>query len=181
MGTSPVRAGHEFGEEFLEFPGLFPARIGGECWGEHALDVAFSGGPYRFAGLTEWQVEAVRERFGELATEPAGSGAIETQVFRVAPTDFLDKDTRGWVYSLAVKPESRGVGYGWMLADTAIAKARFRGVRRLYLVTAKASDFFAAKHGFRVVEVSTIGREVAESTTFTSDRSSGSVAMRLDL
>ena len=83
--------------------------------------------------------------------------------------------------SLAVKPSARGVGYGWMLTDSAIAAARFRGVRRLYLITAKASDFFAAKHGFHVVEPSTVGQEVARSTTFASERSAGSVAMRLDL
>jgi UDP-N-acetylmuramate: L-alanyl-gamma-D-glutamyl-meso-diaminopimelate ligase len=83
--------------------------------------------------------------------------------------------------ALAVKPEDRGGGYGWMLADTAIALARFRGVRRLYLMTATASDFFAAKHGFRVVERSTIGPAVAASSTFTSRRSRDSVAMRLDL
>jgi UDP-N-acetylmuramate: L-alanyl-gamma-D-glutamyl-meso-diaminopimelate ligase len=85
------------------------------------------------------------------------------------------------IRGLAVKPEDRGGGYGWMLADAAIARARHRGVRRLYLVTARASDFFAAKHGFRVVELSTVSPAVAESTTFTSDRNRDSVAMRLDL
>lgn len=85
------------------------------------------------------------------------------------------------IRGLAVKPDERGGGYGWMLADAAIARARFRGVRRLYLMTARASDFFAAKHGFRVVELSTVSPEVVASTTFTSDRNRGSVAMRLDL
>lgn len=80
--------------------------------------------------------------------------------------------------SLATKPEWRGNGYGWMLADTIIAQARFRGVRRIYLVTEHASDFFAAKHGFRVVDLSTVSPEVAASTTFRKRRG---VAMRLDL
>jgi UDP-N-acetylmuramate: L-alanyl-gamma-D-glutamyl-meso-diaminopimelate ligase len=82
--------------------------------------------------------------------------------------------------SLAVKPGARGVGYGWMLADMAIVTARSRGVRRLYLVTERASDFFAAKHGFRVVDRSTVPAEVAGSTTFSAS-SEGLVPMRLDL
>ena len=82
---------------------------------------------------------------------------------------------------LAVKPGSRGVGYGWMLADTVIAMARFRGVRRIYLVTREASDFFAEKHGFHIVEPSTVSAEIAASNTFKSERSGGSTAMRLDL
>jgi UDP-N-acetylmuramate: L-alanyl-gamma-D-glutamyl-meso-diaminopimelate ligase len=82
--------------------------------------------------------------------------------------------------SLAVKKQARGHGYGWMLADTAISQARLRGVRRIYLLTETASDFFAAKLGFRVVVPSTISRAVASSTTF-RNTSEGSVAMRLDL
>ncbi len=82
--------------------------------------------------------------------------------------------------SLAVAPAGRGIGYGWMLADTIINLARFRGVKRLYLVTAAASDFFAAKHGFRIVDLSTAPAAVTESTTF-SRRSESLVPMRLDL
>jgi len=82
--------------------------------------------------------------------------------------------------SLAVEQGGRGVGYGWMLADTAISQARFRGVKRLYLMTDNASDFFAAKHGFRVVDLSTVADEIIASPTFVSG-SSDTVAMRLDL
>ena len=82
--------------------------------------------------------------------------------------------------SLAVHPEARGVGYGWLLADTAISQARYRGVRRLYLLTETASDFFAAKHGFRVVDRSTVSSAVAKTSTFQS-ADGGVVAMRLDL
>jgi N-acetylglutamate synthase-like GNAT family acetyltransferase len=53
-------------------------------------------------------------------------------------------------------------------------------VRRIYLLTETASDFFAAKLGFRVVVPSTISRAVAASSTFRNSRE-GSVAMRLDL
>ena len=86
--------------------------------------------------------------------------------------------------SLAVHPDARGHGYGWMLADTAINQTRRRGVRRLYLVTEKnASDFFAEKHGFRIVDLSLVSDEVAQSPSFRSSRSRGKnpIAMRLDL
>jgi UDP-N-acetylmuramate: L-alanyl-gamma-D-glutamyl-meso-diaminopimelate ligase len=89
--------------------------------------------------------------------------------------------------ALAVHPEQRGAGYGWMLADTAVSQARWRGVRRIYLITESASDFFAAKFGFRVVDRSTLSKQVAQHETFqrpvtmTTLGGSQLVAMRLDL
>jgi UDP-N-acetylmuramate: L-alanyl-gamma-D-glutamyl-meso-diaminopimelate ligase len=83
--------------------------------------------------------------------------------------------------SLAVDPEQRGNGFGWMMADTAIEHARWRGVRRIYLLTETASDFFAAKHGFRVVDRSTVSPAVAAASTFRSSTDSKFVAMRLDM
>jgi UDP-N-acetylmuramate: L-alanyl-gamma-D-glutamyl-meso-diaminopimelate ligase len=83
--------------------------------------------------------------------------------------------------ALAVNPEFRGAGYGWMLADMAVSQARWRGVRRIYLLTESASDFFAAKFGFRVVDRSTLSKLVAASETFNAPRGTNLVAMRLDL
>ena len=83
--------------------------------------------------------------------------------------------------ALAVDPECRGAGYGWMLADLAVSQARWRGVRRIYLLTESASDFFAAKFGFRTVDRSTLSKRVAASETFTAAKGAGLVAMRLDL
>jgi UDP-N-acetylmuramate: L-alanyl-gamma-D-glutamyl-meso-diaminopimelate ligase len=83
--------------------------------------------------------------------------------------------------ALAVDPKFRGAGYGWMLADMAVSQARWRGVRRIYLLTETASDFFAAKFGFRVVDRSTLSRQVAASETFSRPVGAQQVAMRLDL
>jgi UDP-N-acetylmuramate: L-alanyl-gamma-D-glutamyl-meso-diaminopimelate ligase len=83
--------------------------------------------------------------------------------------------------ALAVDPEFRGAGYGWMLADMAVGQARWRGVRRIYLLTESASDFFAAKFGFRVVDRSTLSKSVAGSETFVAHGGTSRVAMRLDL
>jgi N-acetylglutamate synthase-like GNAT family acetyltransferase len=54
-------------------------------------------------------------------------------------------------------------------------------VRRIYLLTESASDFFAAKFGFRAVDRSTIAEKVASGQAFKADGSSSAVAMRLDL
>ena len=82
---------------------------------------------------------------------------------------------------LAVSPDARGQGYGWLLADVAVQWARYRGVRRIYLLTAFASDFFAAKLGFRVVDRSTVSQAVAETAVFHGSTDSKFVAMRLDV
>jgi UDP-N-acetylmuramate: L-alanyl-gamma-D-glutamyl-meso-diaminopimelate ligase len=86
--------------------------------------------------------------------------------------------------SLAVDKASRGHGYGWMLADTAINQTRRRGVKRMYLVTDKiASDFFAEQHGFRVVDLSLVSPDALRSPTFkiSGTRGKNAIAMRLDL
>jgi UDP-N-acetylmuramate: L-alanyl-gamma-D-glutamyl-meso-diaminopimelate ligase len=112
-----------------------------------------------------------------------------------APTFFVLHNEEGLVGSvalevlgddavlraLATSADARGSGYGWMLADMAVSQARWRGVRRIYLLTESASDFFAAKFGFRVVDRSTLSKAVAASETFTSVKGAGQVAMRLDL
>ena len=83
--------------------------------------------------------------------------------------------------SLTVDTDHRGGGYGWMLADMAMSQARYRGVRRVYLLTESASDFFAAKFGFRVVDRSTVSAQVGASTTFQHSTDGRYVSMRLDL
>lgn len=81
---------------------------------------------------------------------------------------------------LAVISECRGAGYGWMLADMVVSQARWRGVRRIYLLTESASDFFAAKFGFRVVDRSTFSKRIDAAGTLPTAGSTR-VAMRLDL
>ena len=128
-------------------------------------------------------------------SRPSGSPTSPRATTR-SPTFFVLRNEHGLVgavalevlgddavlRALAVDPEFRGAGYGWMLADMAVSQARWRGVRRIYLLTESASDFFAAKFGFRVVDRSTLSKLVAASETFTGGRAGASlVAMRLDL
>ncbi|HEV7555768.1 MAG TPA: GNAT family N-acetyltransferase, partial [Kofleriaceae bacterium] len=114
------------------------------------------------------------DQFGSffvLRNEDGITGAVALEVFG---DDAI-------LRALAVDPRYRGAGYGWMLADMAVTQARYRGVRRIYLLTATASDFFAAKFGFRVVDRSTVAKQVATSETFAEPSATAQVAMRLDL
>jgi UDP-N-acetylmuramate: L-alanyl-gamma-D-glutamyl-meso-diaminopimelate ligase len=102
------------------------------------------------------------------------SGVVGAVALDVLGDDAILRD-------LGVDGATRGAGYGWMLADAAVAEARHRGVRRIYLLTETAGDFFAAKHGFRVVDRSTVSAAVAASSTFQGSTDSKFVAMRIDL
>jgi hypothetical protein len=86
-----------FGEQFLHYPDLFPARGSRELWDDGSLLIDFIGGPYRFSGLCETQIQAIQERFGERCRiddniEPAA----ETAVFQVPDNEFRTFDMRGW-------------------------------------------------------------------------------------
>ena len=103
-----------FGERFLSSPDLFPGRRSGEPWGERRLLLDLPGGPYLAAGLSAGQEEGVRGRFGELcrtAAEAGREGACpaDLALFRAAPEDFLDLDTRGWNYALDFDHGERAV------------------------------------------------------------------------
>lgn len=89
-------------------------------------------------------------------------------------------DDAGILRSLAVVPERRGRGLGWMLVDHAVARARAAGVRRLYLLTEFASDFFAEKFGFRAIDRATVDALVAASRHF-REAAGSLITMRLDL
>ncbi len=90
-----------FGEKFLQYPDLFPNRHSGEAWGEHALAIDFVGGPYLFRGLSEAQVDACQERFGELCRSPqeVPPASVEVRVFQVASREFRAFDMNGWTYT----------------------------------------------------------------------------------
>ena len=90
-------------------------------------------------------------------------------------------DEAALLRSLAIIPERRGEGLGWMLADVALNRARERGVRRVFLTTEHATDFFAEKFGFHPVDRATVDQTVLASSQFKTARASGAITMRLDL
>ena len=90
-------------------------------------------------------------------------------------------DEAALLRSLAVAPERRGQGLGWMLVDHAIQRARDRGARRLYLITETARDFFAKRCGFVVVDRAEVEPAVQASIEFSLPCCQSCTCMRLAL
>ena len=137
----------------------------------HREDMPAVRGMLAAAGLEEPARDDQQGSFFVLRNEDGVVGCVALEV--------LGDDAI--LRALAVDPRFRGAGYGWMLADTAVNQARWRGVRRIYLLTETAGDFFAAKFGFRVVDRSTLSRQVAASEVFSRPAAAHQIAMRLDL
>jgi hypothetical protein len=97
-----------FGGGFLHVPDLFPGRSSGEPWGDRAVTLDVAGGPYLFSGLSAVQEEAVRHRFSGLCRGGSGAAAVASRVFRAPAADFLDRDVRGWEYTLDLEPSPAG-------------------------------------------------------------------------
>jgi hypothetical protein len=91
-----------FGSRFLRYPDLFPARIGGEVWGEREVWIELPGGPYAFTGLSDAQERSLQARYRGFLRETAPEH-VATRVFRAQQSDFLEVDTRGWEYALDIE------------------------------------------------------------------------------
>ena len=88
-----------FGDNFLTYPDLFPARPSGEPWGDERVMIRFAGQVYAWVGLSTTQAEAARQRFGELCLPPGEEPpmTLEINVLRAAAEDFFDGD-RTWSF-----------------------------------------------------------------------------------
>lgn len=86
----------------------------------------------------------------------------------------------GVLRSVVVEPARRGSGLGGRLAATVIASARQAGLRRLYLLTTTAEDYFP-RHGFRRIDRDDATPAVRESVEFRDACPDSAVAMVLDL
>jgi UDP-N-acetylmuramate: L-alanyl-gamma-D-glutamyl-meso-diaminopimelate ligase len=82
---------------------------------------------------------------------------------------------------LAVAPERRGEGLGFVLVETATEKARSQGVRQLYLVTDGAQGYFGEKLGFAAIDRKDVAPEVAATAEYALARSRNATWMRKEL
>jgi UDP-N-acetylmuramate: L-alanyl-gamma-D-glutamyl-meso-diaminopimelate ligase len=82
---------------------------------------------------------------------------------------------------LAVAPERRGEGLGYVLVETATERARWQGVRHLYLVTDGAQGYFGEKLGFQVIDRKDVAPEVAATAEYLLARSKNATWMRKEL
>jgi len=81
--------------------------------------------------------------------------------------------------SVAVAPELRGHGLGQELTRHALALARRRNIRTVYLLTETAGGFFP-RFGFRAIPRDAVDPAVQRSIEFTSACPTSALVMRLD-
>jgi UDP-N-acetylmuramate: L-alanyl-gamma-D-glutamyl-meso-diaminopimelate ligase len=82
---------------------------------------------------------------------------------------------------LAVAPERRGEGLGYVLVETATERARNQGLRRLYLVTDGAQGYFGQRLGFAVIDRKDVDSKIATTAEYLLARSKNATWMRKDL
>jgi UDP-N-acetylmuramate: L-alanyl-gamma-D-glutamyl-meso-diaminopimelate ligase len=130
-------------------------------------------------------IDALLGRYDLPAIVP--SGDVETLVMRgpdgiIGCVSLQVAGDLGFLFGLAVHPERRGTGLGWVLGDGVLRRAASLGLRRIYLLTNTAADFFGAKLGFSPIELSTVDRTVLASPNFSAAAAqSGAVCMELAL
>jgi UDP-N-acetylmuramate: L-alanyl-gamma-D-glutamyl-meso-diaminopimelate ligase len=78
---------------------------------------------------------------------------------------------------LSVVPERRGEGLGYMLVETAVNKARWEGVRRLFLVTDGAQGYFGEKLGFGTIDRKDVDPAIATTQEYQMARSKNATWM----
>ena len=82
---------------------------------------------------------------------------------------------------LAVAPERRGEGLGYVLVEAATERARTQGVRHLYLVTDGAQGYFGEKLGSRRSIARTSSRRSQATAEYALARSKNATWMRKEL
>jgi len=82
---------------------------------------------------------------------------------------------------LAVTPDRRGEGLGYLLVDAAMKKARMDGALQLYLVTDGAQGFVGEKMGFDIIDQKSITPAIAATVEYQMARSKTATWMRKEL
>jgi N-acetylglutamate synthase-like GNAT family acetyltransferase len=116
--------------------------------------------------------EGVAEHFDDfLVARAEGKVVGSVGIERYGPSALLR--------SLAVAPAHRGRGLGRALTERALDGARLRGVRRVFLLTTTAADFFAGS-GFKRIPGEEADSAVRASVEFRTACCASAVCMRLD-
>jgi UDP-N-acetylmuramate: L-alanyl-gamma-D-glutamyl-meso-diaminopimelate ligase len=82
---------------------------------------------------------------------------------------------------LAVAPERRGEGLGYVLVESATDRARAIGVRTLFLVTDGAQGYFGEKLGFEAVDRKDVDPAITTTAEYQLARSKAATWMRKEL
>lgn len=86
----------------------------------------------------------------------------------------------GLLRSVAVSDEARGQGLGRRLVEQVLARARAEGLRRVFLLTETAQDYFP-RFGFQPITRAQVPELVKSSAEFTTACGETAMAMALTL
>lgn len=144
------------------------------------------GDPVTFA--TEEDLPAVQDLLEGYGLPPvAPSDDVETLVMRdpagiAGCVSVQVCDTSAFLFGLAVAPQRRGQGLGWVLGDIVLRRARTLGASRCYLITNTATDFFAGKLGFCPTPADEVDPALARGENFLASANlKGAVFMMVPL
>ncbi len=133
-------------------------------------------------------ISSLLDGYGQPRVVPAMD--VETLVLRSAErpkgvdgcVSLCTCGNAAYLFGLAVAPQRRGQGLGWVLGDIVLRRARALGAQRCYLLTNTATDFFAGKLGFSPVELAEVEPDVRSGENFAvSAALPGAVCMVLEL
>jgi UDP-N-acetylmuramate: L-alanyl-gamma-D-glutamyl-meso-diaminopimelate ligase len=88
---------------------------------------------------------------------------------------------RAFLFGLAVAPECRGEGLGWVLADSVMRRARTLGARWVYLIAGETAEFFTDKLGFSEISVEDLDPRVRALSNFEAAYQPGATCMAFEL
>lgn len=109
-----------------------------------------------------------------LVCAPSGDGQLAACVGLEVYGDV------GLLRSFVVSPARQACGLGSRGLERMHEHARSHGIRRLYLLTTTASDYFA-RHGYQRIERGAVPAGIQRSTEFTSLCPASAVAMTINL
>jgi amino-acid N-acetyltransferase len=110
---------------------------------------------------------------GSLLVARQGSAIVGSAALELYGPDAL-------LRSVAVDGTRRGCGLGRRLTEAALTLAHAHGVRRVFLLTETAADFFP-RFGFRLVARTAVPASVQQSVEFSSACPAGALVMVREL
>jgi UDP-N-acetylmuramate: L-alanyl-gamma-D-glutamyl-meso-diaminopimelate ligase len=88
---------------------------------------------------------------------------------------------RAFLFGLAVSPDCRGEGLGWVLADSIMRRARTLGARWVHLIAGQTADFFTDKLGFAEVSADDLDPALRGLSNFEAAYHEGALCMAFEL
>jgi len=152
---------------------LLLARLGDPVRPARSGDKAPIGQLLDRAGITHAALDKVWSEFLVMPS-PVGN-----EIAACVAIEHVEEDAL--LRMLAVTPNRRGEGLGYLLVDAAMKKARMDGALHLYLVTDGAQGFVGEKMGFDIIDQKSITPAIAATVEYQMARSKTATWMRKEL